>query len=343
MITTPDPPPEPPEIDPGTVARGLAELELHIAQHVPAVPEPAPEPEPVFDPSEGETKRVARLRAEVAEAHLLAELQDDDAPLLLDTAKVRKRRRAAHEAARLHALSQDPTMRAWRASRTRRLVIAVALVALTLALGWSTAGVQAFAADGALPWSPGWIFAWFVEPFMSLALLVIVVSRTYMATLGQPIESRTLVRIEWLFLGLTLGMNAFPYLPGVADEFRFPRLVFHVLGPIVAVAIVRGLPIILAAFHRLDVGLSSRGATGRRYRANTPGESGGESGATDPDDIEIKAARVRALIAAGELPEGAGVEKIRRALGCATKTARDVRNRLAEGGGWNPAIDEEYR
>ena len=117
----------------------------------------------------------------------------------------------------------------------------------------------------------------------------------------------------------------------------------HVLGPIVAVAIVIALPIILAAFTRLDLGLSSRGATGRSFRGNAGFESGGESGATGPDEIEIKAAQIRRMIAAGQLSEGPGVEKIRRALGCATATARDVRDRLAEGGGWNSGIDEEYR
>lgn len=335
------PPPDPPgEPTPQDISRGLAELERLVADHAPAAPT---ESAPLYDPADGETKRVQRLRKEVAEAHALAALQDDETPLVLDTTKVRKHRRAAHEAARLHAFAQDPTMRAWRAARTRRLVVAVALVALALALGWSTAGVQKFAADGAAAWSPGWVFAWFVEPFMSLALLVIVAARTYMATLGQPIESPTLTKIERLFLGLTLGMNAFPYLPGVANDFRFPRLVFHILGPVVAVAIVTALPIILAAFTRLDVGLASRGATGRSYRANAAGESGGESGATDADDIEIKAARIRRMISTGELPEEPGVEKIRRALQCATATARAVRDRLAEGGGWNSTIDEEYR
>ena len=328
--------PGPDEPTPQDVERVIAELETLTAAAAP------PAPTPLYDPADGETRRVQQLRKEVAEAHALAALQDDDTPVLLDTPKVRRRRKKAGEAARLHALAQDPTMRAWSATRARRLIIAVALLALTLALAWSTAGVQAFAADGAPKWSPGWVFAWFVEPFMSLALLVIVVARTYMATLGQPIESRTLVRIEWLFLGLTLGMNAWPYLPGVAETFSFSRLVFHVLGPIVAVAIVTALPIILAAFTRLDVGLSSRGATGRKYRANVLDESGGESGATGLNDLEVKAARIRRLIAAGDLPEGPGVEKIRRALRCSTDTARDVRDHLAAGGGLS-MIDEEYR
>lgn len=338
-IRADEPPDEP---TPEEVERALAELEDHVAEHAPD-----PEPSTALVPLEGgETKRVRQLRGEVAEAHLLAELQDDDTPLLLDTPKVRKRRKKAGEAARLHALAQDPTMRAWRAAKTRRFLVTVALVALALALGWSTAGVQVFAAESAPAWSPGWVFAWLVEPFMSLALLVVVGARAYLSTLGQPIESPTLVRIERLFLGLTLGMNAWPYLPWMVkegEEWSFSRLVLHVLGPVVAVAIVTALPIILAAFTTLDLGLSSRGATGRKYRGNTAGESGVESGATDPTDIKIKAIRVRQMIASGELPEEPGVEKIRRALKCATATARAVRDRLADGGGWNPSIDEEYR
>lgn len=320
------------EPTPQDIAGLLAEAERIAADHTPAV-EPAAPPAPLFNPGEGNTKRVRRLRAEVAEAHRLAELQDDETPYALDTDRVRKRRRRAEEAARLHALAQDPTMRAWRAMRMRRLIVTGALFALALALGWSTAGVQVFAAEGSPMWSPGWWFAWFVEPFMSIALLVVVGARAYMGTQGQPIESRTLVRIEWLFLGLTLGMNAFPYLPGVAAEFSFPRLVLHILGPIIAVAIVTALPIILAAFTILDVGLSSRGRSRPSCRQNARSESGCESGSESGfDDIEIKADQIRQMISAGQLPPGVGVERIRRALRCATETARAVRDRLAEDG-----------
>jgi hypothetical protein len=217
------------------------------------------------------------------------------------------------------------------------------MVALTLALAWSTAGVQAFAAEGAKPWSPAWVFAWFVEPFMSLALLVVVGARAYLSTLGQPIESKTLTRIERLFLGLTLGMNAWPYLPWVADEFSFSSLVLHVLGPVVAVAIVIALPIILAAFTTLDLGLSGNPLTAPRYRGNVTSGNPPGNPLTEAADLEAKAALIRRLIASGDLPESPGVEKIRRALKCRMATAQQVRDRLADGGGWNSGIDEEYR
>lgn len=319
----PDPPGEP---TPEDIARGLAELEEHVAEHAPHEPPP-----PLNNLVGGETRRVERLRTEVAEAHLLADLQDDETPLLLDTPKVRKRRKRASEAARLHWLAQDPTMRAYQAARTRRKLVTVAIVALTLALGWSTAGVQTFAAEGATPWSPAWMFAWLVEPFMSLALLMVVAARAYLSTLGQPVTSRTLVRIEWLFLGLTLGMNAWPYLPLVAERFSFSRLVLHLLGPVVAVAIVTALPIILAAFTRLDFGLTGNPLTGLRYRGNTVAGNPSGNPLTAAADIEAKAARIQHLITVGQLPAEPGVHKIRHALGCRMATAQQVRDYLAGG------------
>ncbi|MFF4198269.1 hypothetical protein [Nonomuraea sp. NPDC001831] len=278
------------------------------------------------DPEEvGDTKRVRRLRAEVAEARALATLQDDDTPLLLDTPRVRKRRKKAHEAARLHLLGQDPAMRAWQAARMRRLLVTAAMVALTLALAWSTAGVQHFAADGAKAWSPGWIFAWLVEPFMSLALLVVVGARAYLGTRGQPLNDPKLIRIEYQFLGLTLGMNAWPYLPWTDDDFTFSRLVLHTLGPVVAVAIVAALPIILAAFSRLDHAHAGGGLTGLTYSANTDDRVRRTAAEVAPL-IE----RAQILITAGTLPANPSAYKLQRALRCGMDDARTVRDALAE-------------
>ncbi|MET9064241.1 hypothetical protein [Streptosporangium sandarakinum] len=332
-ITTPTPEPSPED-----VARGLAEIERYVAGRAPNLPVvepamPAPAPGPVETENEdGETRRVRQLRAEVAEARLLLDLQEDDAPLLLDTPRVRRRRRAAHEAARLHELAQDPTMRAWQASRMRRILVVGAMVSLALALGWSTAGVQEFAADGAPAWSPAWVFAWFVEPFVSLALLVVVGARAYLATRGRPLDDPKLVRIEWLFLLMSLGMNAWPYLPwSLADgeTFSIADLVMHLIGPVVAVTVVTALPIVLAGFTSLDHG-RRYGGTGAAYRANATGRYPSEYNAGP--DVDALAARVRRLIEIGELPTEPGIHKIRKVLGCGTDTARDVAKAVRAGG-----------
>lgn len=316
------------EPTPEEIARVIGELEQEVAEHAPKPPAP------LVPLADGETKRVRKLREEVAEAHLLAELQDDDTPLLLDTPKVREHRRKAAEAARLHRLAQDPMMRAYRTLRARRRIVAVAMVALTLALGWSTAGVQSFAAEGAEPWSPRWMFAWLVEPFMSLALLVVVSARTYLSTLGQPIESQTLTRVERLFLALTLGMNAWPYLPWSLPEgreFSVSSLVLHLLGPIVAVAIVIALPIILAAFTRLDLGLAGTPSVPLRYRANAQDQY---TLSTAP--VQVLAEHISHMIAVGDLAPDPGIHKIRAALRgvgveIGADKAREVKKLLSAG------------
>ncbi len=314
-IPMPDPPPE-------DIQGGLARIEQYVAAQAPAA-----DVESVEQPVDGETRRVRALRAQVAEAHRLAALQDDDTPLLVDTPKVRKRRMKAAEAARLHQLAQDPMMRAWRADRMRRLFTAVAVVALFIALGWSTAGVQEFAAEDAVPGSPRWWFAWCVEPFVSLALLFVVGARAYLATQGQPIKNSTLDRIEWLFLALSLGMNAWPYTPWVAQEFVFSRLALHTLGPIVAVAIVMALPIILKGFGDLDHHRVTHPLTGPAYRENTPAGAADSNPSAGPDLIAL-VARTRGLIAAGDLPAEPSARAIREALRCGMDSARAVRDAL---------------
>ncbi|MGJ6963604.1 hypothetical protein ACSDR0_17000 [Streptosporangium sp. G11] len=329
----------PPGPDPDDDFSSLAdEAEAYLASQAPA---------PQQAPVDGETRRVRKLRAEVAEAHLLADLQGDDRPLMLDSVKVRRRRRAAYEAARLHELAQDPMMRAWQASQMRKLLVTAAMVSLTLALGWSTAGVQVFASEGAQAWSPAWIFAWFVEPFLSMALLVVVGARAYMGTRGQPIESRTLTRIEWLFLGLTLGMNAWRHLPGVAADFSLSALVLHILGPVVAVAIVTALPIILAAFATLDhsapktapapspvVDRTPSPKASRRVSPapspTAPDQQSEREAATPPRGRTLGDHRTELtlLIANGRLPEKPSAEAIRKALNCARETAAQLRDEL---------------
>ncbi|MEV6832846.1 conjugal transfer protein TraI [Amycolatopsis sp. NPDC051102] len=276
--------------------RTLTEIERQLAvndlpapqEPLPAEPEPAPSTEDASAPDpvggrrgwttrrlrrSGNTRRVRRRAAEHAEAHRLLALESDPAPFQVTTDKVRTRRKAVEQAAALWRLDRDPRVLAYRDSRMRRLVLAVALTSLTLALAWSTAGVQAFAAEGAPTGSPRWWFAWLAEPFCSLALLMVVAGRAYLTTRGHPLNDRAVDRTEWVFLGLTLGMNAWPHLPGVAADFTVSSLVLHLLGPIVAVAVVRCLPRLLAAF----AGLTLPGADAGAAPVTARGEGGTEA------------------------------------------------------------------
>lgn len=244
---------------------GLAAMERHLADVAADIPPPPPStPDDVHGTGPatstvagpvreraGVTRRVKRRVAEHDEAHRLLVLEEDTAPFEVTSDRVRVKRKAVNEAASLWQLDRDPRVLAYRDARMRRLITVLALVSLTLALAWSTAGVQAFAAEGAAQWSPGWWFAWLVEPFCSLALLMVVGGKAYLTTRGHRLADKSLERTEWVFLGLTLGMNAWPHLPGVAEVFTVSGLVLHVLGPIVAMAVVRALPRLLAAFGLL--------------------------------------------------------------------------------------------
>ncbi|MBB5852503.1 conjugal transfer protein TraI [Amycolatopsis umgeniensis] len=252
---------------------GLAALEKHLADVAAQPTDPAPPPDPPM-PDEvpdngpatsevagpvhrrpGRTRRVQRRIAEHAEAHQLLTLEHDDAPFEVTSDKVRARRKAVVEASRLWRLDRDPRVLAYRDARMVTLITRLALVSLVLALAWSTAGVQVFAAEGAAQWSPQWWFAWLVEPFCSLALLMVVGGKAYLATRGHEVADKGLDRAEWVFLSLTLGMNAWPHLPGITEEFTVSALVLHILGPIVAMAVVRALPRLLAAFRGLALDL----------------------------------------------------------------------------------------
>jgi hypothetical protein len=294
------------------------------------------------------SRRVRRLHAEVTQAHALLGLQADDAPLRVDSGRVRRRRRAVLDAARLHQLAQDPAAQAWRAARWRRVLTTAALTALVLALGWSTAGVQHFAASGAPAGSAAWWLAWLVEPLISLALLSVVGAKAYFASRGHPLNHRVLRRVERGFLAITVTMNVWPYLPWVAHPFAFAGLFVHAIGPVVAVSVVAALPVIWQQFVELGydpttrlpvapTGSPYRGPTAPEYRANPTGPY---PAAVAPTDFPVGAtgqlvvdpelvARAATLIRAGHLPARPSATQLRAALGCGTGSARRVRDALA--------------
>ncbi|WP_433382658.1 hypothetical protein [Streptosporangium sp. CA-115845] len=328
-----------PTPDPDDVTRGLAEIELYAAAHAPVLRVPAPIAEVVEVAEvveEGETKRVRDLRARVAEAHRLVALQDDEAPLLVDTPRVRKRRQKVAEAARLYALAQDPDALAWSDARVRRTTTVMAMSAATIALGVSSIGVQDSVAKGLKldPDSVGWWAAFGVEPILSLPLLAAVTVQAYAAMRGRPIdrkspEGRKLFKAEALLLGLTLVLNCWPAIQW--SGFDLLPLIVHSLGPLGAVTAIWLLPTLWKVLSVLPAGRGTTPRTTPGISENEVSDDEGEYGRYTSADIEALAARVRQMIAAGELSPSPGVHKIRKALGCGTRTAGRVQNALAGG------------
>lgn len=320
-LTSPTPEPTPEDIE-----RGLAEIERHLRDQSPPTRPTAPARPAVERPveAEGETKRVRRLRGEVAEAHLLADLQEDEAPLLVDTPKVRKQRKRAAEAARLHELAGDPAAVAYRDAKVRRTVTVMVMVAACIALLVSSIGVQAsVAAALKLPkFGLGWWAAFGVEPALSLPLLAAVAVQAYSAMRGYLVdrksaEGRKLFRTEALLLGLTLILNCWPALTGEDGlEFDALSLIVHSLGPIAAVTAIWVLPTLWSVLATLPVAKGPSGSTGVTYRANGT-------------DVAPLVARARDLIQRGELPERPSASRLQRTLRCGMDAARAVRDTLA--------------
>lgn len=313
------------------VARGLVELQRHLAQVAPT--DAGARDAAATSTAGGVSRRVrARLREHDEAARLLA-LDADDTPFLVEDESVRARRKAVRRAGQLYVLDNDPAALAYRDARVRRLVVTTGMVSLVLALLWSTSGVQHFAADGAPTWSAQWWGAWLVEPFLSLALLTIVGARAYLAVRGRPLDHPGIERTEWVFLAATLFMNVWPYLPWtVQGPWRVAPMVVHLLGPIVAVAVVRALPRLLARFGDLRHDHLLPEGTSPSCSENTP--TGGDENTTArrpgaPGTAPAHLlARAQELIATGALRPDAGAKPIRRALRCSMETAQRVRDDL---------------
>ncbi|MCA2228830.1 hypothetical protein [Nonomuraea aurantiaca] len=129
---------------------------------------------------------------------------------------------------------------------------------LTLALAWTSVEIQGVAADEFAPWTREWVTGWLIGPAVSLLVLAVFGTRIYLITRGQPIRSPKLIRIERLFLAAMLVLCGWPHLPWVADTFSLWGLALHVPAPVVAIAVVAGLPVILTNGWT-DDGLNERG------------------------------------------------------------------------------------
>ncbi|MEV0382916.1 hypothetical protein [Nonomuraea sp. NPDC050643] len=319
-MNTTSPPNEPNEPTPEEVARGLARLEA-LAQPEPpaALPALPEEDEPYDDEDEeyaplvplpgGETKRVQKLRADVAEAHLLAELQEDEIPFTLDTKKVDKLRRRTWEAARLHELAQHPAAIAYRDAKVRRITTSMTMVAVGIALGVSSIGVQASVVK-ALDLTRddlGWWASYGVEAVLSLPLLAAVGVQAYSAIRGRVVdrksaEGKRLFWTELALLALTLVLNCWP---AFVWPFSLLDLIVHSLGPVAAVIAVWVLPTLWKVLADLPVPVivrpSSTGGTGGKYRGNAKIQYPPGTSSVQPDPA-VLAVKIRELIQAGELP-----------------------------------------
>lgn len=341
MKTASPPPGEPSEPTPQEIDRGLAELEALVAEHAPALPA-VPE-QPVVS---GETRRVRELREKVAEAHLLAGLQDDETPFTLDTKKVSALRGRTYEAARLYQLAQHPAAIAYQDAKVRKVTTAMTMSAAGIALAVSSIGVQAsiVKALDVEPYTAGWWAAYGVEPVLSLPLLAAVGVQAYSAIRGRVVdrksdEGKRLFRVELVLLGLTLTLNCWP---AFKTDFDLLDLIVHSLGPVAAVLAVWVLPTLWKILSDLPMPWRSTPFSTtpvrRQYRENSQDQYGFSQDQYDLSTapVEVLASRVRDLIDSGQMDLNPSVAKIREAVGdmgarIGTGKASEIQKILAGG------------
>ncbi|REH18062.1 hypothetical protein BCF44_13849 [Kutzneria buriramensis] len=277
--------------------------------NVPAAQTPAPAPNsanparrPVGTPvvqASGETRKVRKLRGQLAEKHAIGGLQDDQAWVEADTPQVIRERTRAAEAAKLHKLQQNPQRRALTAARWRKSVTVAVGVGLVCALGWSTANVQATVSAGAEAWSAHWLLSYLVEPFISLLLLTMFGFQAYMATNGVLVKDRAIKFAEAVFLGETLTLNIWPHVPFLASHPGLLAAMVSAIGPVSAVLAIQTVPVMWRHINDLDHGVA------------------------DIDFVESMGT-VRHMIAMGTLPETPSRSQIQKAFS-STGAGIDVR------------------
>lgn len=202
----------------------------------------------------GETRRVRKLRARLAEKTSIRGIQDDPIWTDADSPRVLQERVRSAEAAKLQAQFHDPHRRALSTARWRRNITVAAGTGLVLSLTVSTANVQATVAEGADPFGGKWWFAWSVEPAIAILMLSLFGFRAFMATRGEHVDDPWIKWTEYALLATTFVLNTWRHLPYVAAKFDFVELVAHGVWPLLAVLIVTCLPRMWAYFGDLDHG-----------------------------------------------------------------------------------------
>lgn len=186
-----------------------------------------------------------------------------------------------------------------RVERVRRVVDAVAWVAIGLGIAFTTVNVQVFAADGAAAGSLGWLVAWLLDPIPSLLLIAIL--------LAEQVTARWQVALggwvgftKWVTFVATAAMNTWgAWAAGSAAEVLKhsvpPVMVF--LGAQVAPVLRDGLTGAVATAIAASAG-HLPGAVGAGHTAGPAAEPGSGPGTAAPDQDPVPSAGARGQSAA---------------------------------------------
>lgn len=173
------------------------------------------------DRGSGQTRRVERLGARIAESK------------------------------RLRPLSLDPDLIAVSMERTRRRTVAGLWFFLALGLSFTTTGVQAFLAGDATAADPVWWAAWTVEPMFAGLLILLLNFEAVILAHGVEPDHRWWTRIKRVLLSATLFMNVVPQLD--PERFALGSLAVHLIIPVVVYGLAEVIPVIQARARQVVI------------------------------------------------------------------------------------------
>ena len=161
------------------------------------------------------TRRVARLRAELAEAH------------------------------DLHGLADDPHLNNVQVERMRASTTRGMWFFLALGLGFTTTGVHDALAGQLATTDPMWWGAWLVEPGLAGILVTLMRWEADTIARGVDITSDAIKRLKRLLLGTTLGLNVWSaFRPSGGHGLDAGLIAVHVVIPLVVYLLAEVMPAI---------------------------------------------------------------------------------------------------
>ena len=166
-----------------------------------------------------------------------------------ETRRVSKLRDQIAEATRLRGLVRNPDLRAVEIERHRRRTLAGLWFFLALGLCYTTTGVQQFLAGPATSADPAWWAAWTVEPMFAGLLIMLLNFEALILSYDIDPDHPWWRRLKRILLASTLGMNVIPQLAplvGLGGTFNPASALVHALIPLIVYGLAEVIPVIQA-------------------------------------------------------------------------------------------------
>ncbi|MCG8919244.1 hypothetical protein L6E12_26060 [Actinokineospora sp. PR83] len=161
------------------------------------------------------------------------------------TRAVRKLGDDLAEARQMAPLMADPLLNAIRVERLRVSITRSLWFFLCCGLGYTTAGVQAFLANGRTPADPAWWAAWLVEPAFAGILVTLLRWEAEMLARGLHVTARAATTLKRILLGATLFMNVYPTIrPPEGERFSLGAAFVHLVIPLVVFFLAEVMPVV---------------------------------------------------------------------------------------------------